>query len=64
MRAKGVLGVVLSDIFGPFEVNLFGGNKQFISFLEEFSRMKWIYLIKTKCEALEVFKKFIQFSEK
>ena len=58
MRASAVLEVVHSDICGPFEVQSLGGNKYFITFVDEFSRMLWVFLIKYKSEALEMFEKF------
>ena len=58
MRANDLLGVVHSDICGPFEVNSHGGNRYFITFVDEFSRMLWLFLIKAKNEALGVFKRF------
>ena len=58
MRAKVVIEVVHSDIFGPFEVPSFGGNKYFITFVDEFRRMIWLYLLKFKSEAFITFVKF------
>lgn len=57
-RAENILGVIHSDMCGPFEVPSLGGNKYFITFVDEFSRILWIYLIKTKDEALETLKNF------
>lgn len=39
MRAKECLGVVYSDVCGPIEVPTVAGNRYFISFVDEFSRM-------------------------
>lgn len=64
MRAKHVLNVVSYDICGPFETLSCGGSKYFISFVYEFSRMFWVYLIKTKGEALNMFKRFKAMAEK
>ena len=36
----------------------FGGNKYFITFIDDFSRKRWTYLIKKKNEVIEVFVKF------
>ncbi|MCH88103.1 copia-type polyprotein, partial [Trifolium medium] len=57
-RASNQLEVINSDVCGPFEVPSLGGNKYFISFVDEFSKMMWIYLIKAKSESFDVFKKF------
>ena len=58
MRAKECLAVVYSDVCGPFEVPSLGGNRYFITFVDEYSRMIWLYVIKMKSEAFEVFLKF------
>ena len=41
-----------------------GGNKYFVTFIDEFSRMMWLYLIKAKCEVFSVFKEYKVLSEK
>ena len=38
-RAKHALGVVHYDVCGPFLVASTGGNKYFVSFVDEFTRM-------------------------
>jgi hypothetical protein len=58
MRSHSPLGVVHSDICGPFENATLAGNKYFITFVDEFTRMIWLYTIKLKSEALDVFKRF------
>ncbi|CAJ2662467.1 unnamed protein product [Trifolium pratense] len=63
-RASAVLQVIHSDICGPFEVASLGGSKYFITFVDEYSRMIWLYTLKLKSEALEVFKKFKVLIEK
>ncbi|CAJ2637748.1 unnamed protein product [Trifolium pratense] len=63
-RASGVLQVIHSDICGPFEAASLGGSKYFITFVDEYSRMIWLYTLKLKSEALEVFKKFKVLIEK
>ena len=35
-----------------------GGNKYFVTFIDDFSRKLWTYLIKKKSEVIEVFTKF------
>ncbi|WJX39045.1 hypothetical protein P8452_26635 [Trifolium repens] len=64
MRSSDVLNVVHSDICGPFDVLSTGGNKYFMTFVDEYSRMIWLYHIKAKSDALEVFKRFKTLVEK
>ncbi|KAK2429544.1 hypothetical protein QL285_027973 [Trifolium repens] len=63
-RATVALQVVHSDICGPFEVPSLGGSKYFITFVDEYTRMMWLYTIKVKSEALDVFKNFKVLIEK
>ena len=58
MRAKECLVVVYSEVCGPFEVPSLGGNKYFITFVDEYSRMIWMYVIKMKSAAFEFFLRF------
>ncbi|MCI27168.1 retrovirus-related pol polyprotein from transposon tnt 1-94, partial [Trifolium medium] len=53
-----VLEVVHSDVCGPFDEKSLGGNMYFITFVDEYSRKMWIYLIQTKDEVFDVFKRF------
>ncbi|KAG8486393.1 hypothetical protein CXB51_019730 [Gossypium anomalum] len=57
-RARRPLEIVHSDIAGPFDIPSLGGNKYYATFIDDFSRKSWIYLLKTKSEA---FDKFIEF---
>lgn len=52
MRANEGLHAVHSKNFGPLEVPSYGGNKNFITFVDGFSRMLWIFQIKSKNEGL------------
>ncbi|CAJ2646460.1 unnamed protein product [Trifolium pratense] len=58
LRSANVLEVVHSDVCGPFDVKSLGGNRYFITFVDEFSRKLWVYLIQSKDEAFDVFKRF------
>ena len=57
-RVKDALGVVYYDVCGPLEVPSLGGNKYFVSFADEFTRMTWVSLIKFKHKVFAEFKKF------
>lgn len=48
---------------GPFEVSFLPKNKV-ISFVDEYSCMMWLYLIKAKGDVIAVFKKFKPMVEK
>lgn len=57
-RKKCHLEVVYLDIYVPLQVDSIGGDKYFVTLIDDFSIKLWTYLIKRKHEALEVFKKF------
>ena len=45
-REKGILELVHSDVFGPMTVPSLGGSRYYVSFIDGFSRMTWIYFLK------------------
>ena len=47
-REKGVLERVHSDVFGPMSIPSLGGSMYYVSFIEDFSIMTWIYSLKNK----------------
>ena len=53
-----ILEVVHSDVCGPIKPTSLGGNRYFVSFIDDFSRKSWVFLMKEK---REVFSKFQQF---
>ncbi|GAU26253.1 hypothetical protein TSUD_224440 [Trifolium subterraneum] len=63
-RTKSVLEVIYSDVCGPMQVDSNGGNRYFVSFVDDHSRKLWTYLIKRKSEVFDVFKKFKAMAKK
>ena len=57
------LELIHSDICGPMSVNSVGGSKYFITFIDDYSRFTYVYMIKNKSEALEKFQEFVELSE-
>ena len=55
---KEIHEVIYSDICGPIQVDSIGGNRYFVTFIDDFSQKLWTYLIKKKSEVIEVFTKF------
>ncbi|KAG2406196.1 Retrovirus-related Pol polyprotein from transposon RE1 Retro element 1 [Vigna angularis] len=49
--------IIHSDIWGPSRVTSFGFN-YFVTFIDEFSRCTWVYLMKERSELLSIFKSF------
>jgi Reverse transcriptase (RNA-dependent DNA polymerase)/GAG-pre-integrase domain/Integrase core domain/gag-polypeptide of LTR copia-type len=52
------LDLIHSDVWGPTPVNSVGGYKWFVLFIDDCTRMTWIYLLKRKEEVAGVFKNF------
>jgi len=47
--------LVHTDVWGPLRVVSLCGHGLFISFIDDFSRTTWVYLLKDKSEASSVF---------
>lgn len=62
--AKERLELLYGDICGPISPPTPAGNRYFLLFVDDFSRAMWIYMLKTKDEALSYFKRFKVFVEK
>ena len=57
-RKPNVLDLVYSDVYGPIDVETLGGNKYFVTFIDDASRKVWVYVLKTKDQVFEHFQKF------
>nr|GEV97268.1 copia-type polyprotein [Tanacetum cinerariifolium] len=57
-RAKEILELVHSDICGPITPSSHTGKKYFLSFIDDYSRKGWVYLLSEKSQAFESFKDF------
>lgn len=43
---------------GPIEVESLGGNKYFVTFIDDATRRTWVYMMKHKSEVFGIFQKF------
>jgi hypothetical protein len=59
-RSKEILDLIHSDVCGPMPVKSLGGSLYYVTFIDDYSRKTWLYLLKTKDE---VFNKFQEFKE-
>ena len=57
-RCSNVLELIHTDICGPFPTASWNGHTYFITFIDDYSRYGYLYLIHQKAQALEVFKIF------
>jgi transposase InsO family protein len=55
-RSEGLLEIIHTDICGPFTPSTLGGYRYFITFIDDFSRYGYIFLIHEKSEVLDMFK--------
>ena len=58
-RAEFPLQLIHSDICGPMNVRTRSGALYFITFIDDFTRFCYVYLISYKSEALECFKRYL-----
>ncbi|KAL0341549.1 UNVERIFIED_CONTAM: Retrovirus-related Pol polyprotein from transposon RE1 [Sesamum calycinum] len=56
-RAKAVLELIHTDVCGPMRTS-HEQNRYFILFIDDYSRMTWVYFMREKSEVFKVFKKF------
>nr|GEU88559.1 hypothetical protein [Tanacetum cinerariifolium] len=57
-RAKDLLGLIHTDVCGPFKIVSRQGASYFVTFTDDFSRYSYVYLLKHKHEVFETFKVF------
>nr|GEZ55628.1 hypothetical protein [Tanacetum cinerariifolium] len=57
-RAKDLLGLIHTDVCGPFKIMSRQGASNFVTFIDNFSRYGYVYLLKHKHEVFETFKVF------
>ena len=54
--ATNLLGLIHSDVSGPFNVTAKGGYRYFITFTDDLSRYGYVYLMTHKSESFEKFR--------
>ncbi|KAH9646639.1 hypothetical protein KPL70_024932 [Citrus sinensis] len=57
-KTKGTLDYIHSDLWGPAQTTSLGGAKYFLSLIDDYSRMVWVYILKSKTEVFEKFKQW------
>nr|GEX68527.1 hypothetical protein [Tanacetum cinerariifolium] len=57
-RAKDLLGLIHTDVCGPFKIMSRQGASYFVTFTDDFSRYGYVYLLKHKHEVFETLKCF------
>lgn len=57
-RSNDLLQIIHTDVCGPFQNVSIGGSRYFILFVDDYSRMIYIYFMKTKSEAFSCFQRY------
>jgi hypothetical protein len=55
--SKSPLELIFSDVWGHACYSI-GRNKYYVSFINDFSKFTWIYLLKNKSEVFQKFKEY------
>ena len=63
-RAKAPLELIHADICGPTKTPSLNDRRYFLLFVDDFTRMMWVYILQNKSEAFSCFIKFKVFVEK
>ena len=63
-RAKEILELIHSDVFGPIPIPSVGGIIYYVSFIDDFSRNTRLYFLKKKLEVFSKFKEYKALVEK
>ena len=58
-RSIKLLEIIYTNICGPFDTPSFGKEKYFITFIDDFSRYSYIYLLHEKSQVVNAFKVYI-----
>jgi len=62
-RAKDLLEIVHSDVNGPHRCFGYGGEKYFVSFIDDYSKLAKTYIVKSKAEVNQCFEDYINLAE-
>ena len=57
-KAKRILEIIHSDVWGPMSSSSLSGYVYYVSFIDDYSRKTWIYFMKNKDEVFSKFKEF------
>ncbi|GER47805.1 gag-pol polyprotein [Striga asiatica] len=63
-RSQEVLGLIHSDLCGPMSIQARGGFEYYVSFIDDYSRFGYVYLLHRKSECFEKFKEYRAVVEK
>ena len=59
IRSSGLLDLIHAAICGPFDVPSWGGERYFITFIDDYSRYCYLYLLHERTQSVDVLETFI-----
>ena len=62
-RSQNKFDLIHSDVWGPAQNVSLGGSRYFVSFIDDYTRHTWIYLIEKKSEVFDCFRDLKGFVE-
>jgi histone deacetylase 1/2 len=60
--SAGPLDIIFSDVWGPAPTSA-GSHNYYVSFIDDYSKFTWFYLIRHKSQVFECFHKFQSLAE-
>lgn len=63
-KRSELLSLVHFDVCSPIEEESLGGNRYFVTFINDASRKVWMYVLKTKDQVVDHFKQFHDLMER
>ncbi|BBH03624.1 hypothetical protein Prudu_014548 [Prunus dulcis] len=59
-KSSAPFALVHSDVWGPSRVSNLSNSKWFVTFIDDYSRLTWVYLMTDKSEVFSIFQSFHQ----
>jgi Reverse transcriptase (RNA-dependent DNA polymerase)/Integrase core domain/gag-polypeptide of LTR copia-type/GAG-pre-integrase domain len=60
-KVEKCFDLIHSDVWGPSPVESYNHYKYYVTFIDDFSKTTWVYLLKTKNEVFSCFQEFFNF---
>jgi len=63
IRSSSCFDLIYVDMWGPYNTPTIDCNKYFLTIVDDFSRMSWLFLLKLKsdvCVALQIFLQYVE----
>jgi hypothetical protein len=57
------LEIIHADVCGPMRTTCLNGERYFLLFVDDFTRMTWLFLLKNKSETFNCFQVFKELTE-